>query len=66
MCTKFSEVTLAVHFRETNKKGDLVGGPMYYIKNGLGKKWIFLAYLFALFGVLATMLLCNITEGTGR
>ena len=35
MCTKFSEVVLAVHFRETNDKGELVGGPMYYIKNGL-------------------------------
>ena len=35
MCTKFSEVTLAVHFREKNVHGDLVGGPMYYIKNGL-------------------------------
>ena len=37
MCTKFSEVTLAVHFREKNVHGDLVGGPMYYIKNGLKK-----------------------------
>ena len=44
MCTKFSEVTLAVHFREKNVHGDLVGGPMYYIKNGLDKKWHFLAY----------------------
>ena len=33
MCTKFAEVTLAVHFREKNEKGDWVGGPMYYIKN---------------------------------
>ena len=32
MCTKFSEVTLAVHFRETNARGELIGGPMYYIK----------------------------------
>ena len=39
MCTKFSEVILAVHFRERNEHGDLVGGPMYYIKNGLGKSW---------------------------
>ena len=38
MCTKFSEVTLAVHYREKNAEGDYVGGPMYYIKNGLGKK----------------------------
>ena len=52
MCTKFAEVTLAVHFREKNTNGDLVGGPMYYIKNGLGEKWIWLAYLFAAFGVL--------------
>ena len=37
MCTKFSEVTLAVHFREKNADGELVGGPMYYIKNGLKK-----------------------------
>ena len=37
MCTKFAEVTLAVHYRETNAHGDLVGGPMYYIKNGLKK-----------------------------
>ena len=52
MCTKFSEVILAVHYRERNEKGELVGGPMYYIKNGLGKKWHWLAVLFALFGVL--------------
>ena len=52
MCTKFSEVTLAVHFRETNANGDLVGGPMYYIKNGLKKHWHWLAYLFSAFGVL--------------
>ena len=42
MCTKFSEVVLAVHFRETNNNGELVGGPMYYIKNGLKKHWHFL------------------------
>ena len=51
MCTKFAEVTLAVYYRETNKEGDLVGGPMYYIKNGLGKNWQFLAVLFSAFGV---------------
>ena len=62
MCTKFSEVTLAVHFRETNKKGDLVGGPMYYIKNGLSKKWHFLAYLFAAFGVLTVFGTGNATQ----
>lgn len=52
MCTKFSEVTLAVYFRERNAQGDFVGGPMYYIKNGLGKKWNWLAVLFSAFGVL--------------
>ena len=52
MCTKFSEVTLAVHFRERNKEGDYVGGPMYYIQNGLKKHWHWLAYLFSAFGVL--------------
>ncbi len=62
MCTKFAEVTLAVHYRETNAQGDLVGGPMYYIKNGLGKKWHFLAYLFAAFGVLAVFGTGNATQ----
>ena len=52
MCTKFAEVTLAVHFRERNAAGEWVGGPMYYIKNGLGKHWQFLAVLYSLFGVL--------------
>ena len=52
MCTKFSEVTLAIHFREKNANGEYVGGPMYYIKNGRSKKWHFLAVLYALFGVL--------------
>ena len=43
MCTKFAEVTLAVFYHEKNANGELVGGPMYYIKNGLSKKWHFLA-----------------------
>ena len=47
MATKFSEITLAVHYRETNSKGELVGGPMYYIKNGLGKKFAWLGGVFA-------------------
>ena len=62
MCTKFTEVTLAVHFREKNKDGDWVGGPMYYIKNGLGQKWIWLAYLFAIFGVLTVFGTGNATQ----
>lgn len=62
MCTKFSEVTLAVHFRETNGNGELVGGPMYYIKNGLSKNWHFLAYLFAIFGALTVFGTGNATQ----
>lgn len=62
MCTKFSEVTLAVHFREKNVNGDWVGGPMYYIKNGLSKKWHFLAYMYAVFGLLAVFGTGNATQ----
>ena len=62
MCTKFSEVTLAVHFREVNVDGEYVGGPMYYIKNGLAKHWHFLAYLFAAFGVLTVFGTGNATQ----
>lgn len=62
MCTKFSEVTLAVHFREKNEQGDYVGGPMYYIKNGLGKNWMWLAYTFSAFGVLTVFGTGNATQ----
>lgn len=62
MCTKFSEVTLAVHFREKNKNGEYVGGPMYYIKNGLSKKWHFLAVFYAVFGVLTVFGTGNATQ----
>ena len=62
MCTKFAEVTLAVHFRECNEKGDYVGGPMYYIKNGLGKKWMWLAYLYAIFGICTVFGTGNATQ----
>lgn len=62
MCTKFSEVTLAVYYREKNADGDLVGGPMYYIKNGLGKRFLWLAYLFAGFGVLTVFGTGNATQ----
>ena len=62
MGTKFAEVTLAVHFRERNKNGDYVGGPMYYIKNGLGKNWMWLAYLYAFFGVCAVFGTGNATQ----
>lgn len=62
MCTKFSEVTLTIHFREKNANGEYVGGPMYYIKNGLSKKWHFLAVLYALFGVLTVFGTGNATQ----
>lgn len=62
MCTKFSEVTLAVHFRERNAHGDYVGGPMYYIKNGLSKNWHWLAVLFSVFGVLTVFGTGNATQ----
>ena len=53
MATKYAEAVLAVHYRETDDSGRKVGGPMYYIKNGLGQRWLWLATLFALFGMLA-------------
>ena len=62
MGTKFAEVTLAVHYRERNKHGDWVGGPMYYIKNGLKKHWHFLAILYAVFGVLTVFGTGNATQ----
>jgi len=62
MCTKFAEVTLAVHFRERNVHGDWVGGPMYYIKNGLSSKWHFLGYLYAALGVLTVFGTGNATQ----
>ena len=62
MCTKFAEVTLAVHYRERSDTGEWVGGPMYYIKNGLGKRWQFLAVLYSLFGVLTVFGTGNATQ----
>ena len=62
MCTKFAEVILAVHFREKNDHGDWVGGPMYYIKNGLGKNWKWMASAYALLGVLTVFGTGNATQ----
>ncbi|GIU13742.1 MULTISPECIES: sodium:alanine symporter family protein [unclassified Shewanella] len=53
MATKFAEAVLAVKYREVDDNGNHVGGPMYYIKNGLGAKWAWLGTAFALFGSLA-------------
>ena len=62
MCTKYSEVLLAVKFRERNDKGDWVGGPMYYIKNGLGKNWTWLGAIFCIFGAVAAFGIGNMTQ----
>ena len=62
MCTKYSEVLLAVKFRERNKYGDWVGGPMYYIKNGLGKNWKWLGAIFCVFAALAAFGIGNAVQ----
>lgn len=62
MATKYAEAVLAVNYRETDAQGKKVGGPMYYIKNGLGKRWKPLAFLFALFGSLAGFGLANTVQ----
>lgn len=53
MATKYAEAVLAVNYREVDENGAYVGGPMYYIKNGLGKHWHWLAFLFSFFGAIA-------------
>lgn len=60
MVTKYSEIVLALKFREKNENGAYVGGPMYYIKNGLGKKW--LAGFFAAFAMIACIGTGNATQ----
>jgi len=62
MCTKYAEIVLAVHFRKRNDDGEWVGGPMHYIQNGLGKKWSWLAALFAAFAALASFGIGNATQ----
>lgn len=53
MATKYAEAVLAVHFREKDAKGNHIGGPMFYIRNGLGNRWAWLGASFAIFGALA-------------
>lgn len=53
MATKYSEAVLAVNYREVDERGDHVGGPMYYIRNGLGRNWAWLGVLFAIFASIA-------------
>ncbi len=62
MATKYAEAVCAVHFREQDAAGNYSGGPMYYIRNGLHKRWHFLAYAFALFGSLAGFGLANTVQ----
>ena len=62
MATKFAEAVLAVRFREVDEAGDHVGGPMYYIRNGLGKKWGWLAIAFAFFGAVAAFGIGNTVQ----
>jgi AGCS family alanine or glycine:cation symporter len=62
MATKYCEVVLAVHYRETDDRGEHVGGPMYAIKNGLGKKWVWLGTAFAIFGGLAGFGIGNMVQ----
>ena len=62
MMTKYSEVVLAVKYRETDANGAYHGGPMYYIQNGLGKNMKWLAVIFAVFGTFATFGIGNMTQ----
>lgn len=62
MATKYAEAVLAVKYRETDSHGRYQGGPMYYIKNGLGEKWRWLALLFAFFGTIAAFGIGNTVQ----
>ncbi len=62
LATKYAEGVLAVHYRERDELGGYSGGPMYYIRNGLGKRWAWLATAFALFGGMAGFGLANTVQ----
>lgn len=62
MATKYAEAVLAVRYREEDERGKYVGGPMYYIQNGLGKKWKWLAVCFALFAGIAGFGIGNMVQ----
>jgi AGCS family alanine or glycine:cation symporter len=63
MATIYAEAVLAVRYREVNDQGEHMGGPMYYIKNGLGPKWKWLGTLFAFFGLFAAFGIGNTVQG---
>lgn len=65
MATKYAEAVCAVRYREVDELGNHVGGPMYYIKNGLGRRWYFLAPLFAIFGAFAGFGIGNTVQANG-
>lgn len=62
MATKYSEIVLAVHYRERDERGEYCGGPMYAIKNGLSKSWAWLGFVFAIFGGLAGFGIGNMVQ----
>ena len=62
MATKYSEAVCAVYYREKDSSGKHIGGPMYYIKNGLSKKWGWLGFLYALFGAIAALGIGNMVQ----
>ncbi len=62
MATKYGEAVLAVKYREVDSRGKRQGGPMYYIKNGLGDNWKWLGFLFALFGTIAAFGIGNMVQ----
>ncbi len=62
MATKYAEAVLAVKYREIDEEGRHVGGPMYYIKNGLGGRWYWLAVIFALLGAIAAFGIGNMVQ----
>ncbi len=62
MATKYAEAVLAVKYREVDELGNHVGGPMYYIKNGLGKNWAWLGMAFAIFGMIAAFGIGNLIQ----
>lgn len=62
MATKYAEAVLAVNYRERNVRGEWVGGPMYYIKNGLGKNWSWLSSIFCVFGAFAAFGIGNMAQ----